>query len=221
MSLPAPQIDSRKADEIVRQTLELLKGYTADWQKFDPDKGASHALLNIFGRLSELVIERLNHVPDKNLLAFLDMIGASLLPPQPARVPLTFSLVQGSIVDGLIPAGTQVAAIQAQGETAPVIFETEDELVVTAAQLISLFVRHPEKDSYADNSFLINSITSKAVAAFDANTQLEHFFYLGHDTLFGYPGLAILCFLIAAAGGLWLVFNILWQDHKSKLYSRK
>jgi len=189
VSLPAPQIDSRKADEIVRQTLELLKGYTVDWQKFDPDKGASHALLNIFGRLSELVIERLNHVPDKNLLAFLDMIGASLLPPQPARVPLTFSLVQGSIVDGLIPAGTQVAAIQAQGETAPVIFETEDELVVTAVQLISLFVRHPEKDSYADNSFLINSITSKAVAAFNANTQLEHIFYLGHDTLFGYPGL--------------------------------
>lgn len=189
MSLPAPQIDSRKADEIVRQTLELLKVYTADWEQFDPDKGASHALLNIFGRLSELVIERLNHVPDKNLLAFLDMIGASLLPPQSARVPLTFSLVQGSIVDGLVSAGTRVAAIQAQGETAPVIFETEDELVVTAAQLNSLFVRHPEKDGYADNSFLINSVSSKAVAAFDADTQLEHIFYLGHDTLFSYPGL--------------------------------
>jgi MFS family permease len=24
-----------------------------------------------------------------------------------------------------------------------------------------------------------------------------------------------------AAGGLWLVFNILWQDHKSKLKSRR
>lgn len=189
MSLPAPQIDSRKADEIVRQTLELLKGYTADWDQFAPDKGASYALLNIFGRLSELVIERLNHVPDKNLLAFLDMIGASLLPPQSARVPLTFSLVQGSIVDGLVPAGTQVAAIQAQGETAPVIFETEDELVVTAAQLVSLFVRQPEKDSYADNSFLINSISANAVPAFDAGTLLEHIFYLGHDTLFSYPGL--------------------------------
>ncbi|HXI24694.1 MAG TPA: putative baseplate assembly protein [Pyrinomonadaceae bacterium] len=193
MSLPASQIDSRKADDIVRQTLELLNVYTAEWQqsdpKFDPDKGASHALLNIFGRLSELVIQRLNHVPDKNLLAFLDMIGASLLPPQSARVPLTFSLVLGSIVDGLVPAGTQVAAIQAQGEPAPVIFETEEELVVTAAQLIALFVRQPEKDSYADNSFLINSVSSKAVAAFDADTQLEHIFYLGHDTLFRYPGL--------------------------------
>lgn len=190
MSLPAPQIDSRKADEIVRQTLQLLKEvYTADWEKFDPDKGASHALVNIFGRLSELVIERLNQVPDKNLLAFLDMIGASLLPPQSARVPLTFSLVQGSIIDGLVPAGTQVAAVQAQGETAPVIFETEDELIVTAAQLISLFVRNPEKDSYADNSRLINTVSAQGVAAFDADTPLEHIFYLGHDTLFSYPGL--------------------------------
>ncbi len=38
--------------------------------------------------------------------------------------------------------------------------------------------------------------------------------------LFGYPGLAILCFLTAAAGGLCLVLNILWQDHKSKRKSR-
>jgi predicted phage baseplate assembly protein len=189
VSLPAPEIDPRKADEIVQQTLELLKGYTAEWDQFAPDKGASYALLNIFGRLSELVIERLNHVPDKNMLAFLDMIGASLLPPQSARVPLTFSLVQGSIVDGLVPAGTQVAAVQAQGETAPVIFETEDELVVTAAQLVSLFVRNPDKDSYADNSFLINSVSATAVPAFDAATALEHIFYLGHDTLFSYPDL--------------------------------
>jgi predicted unusual protein kinase regulating ubiquinone biosynthesis (AarF/ABC1/UbiB family) len=39
--------------------------------------------------------------------------------------------------------------------------------------------------------------------------------------IFGYPGLAIICFLIAAAGGAWLVASILWQDHKSKLKSRR
>jgi ubiquinone biosynthesis protein len=39
--------------------------------------------------------------------------------------------------------------------------------------------------------------------------------------IFGYPGVAILCFLVAAGGGLWLVFNILWQDHKSKMKSRR
>jgi len=34
--------------------------------------------------------------------------------------------------------------------------------------------------------------------------------------VFGYPGLAILCFLGAAAGGAGLVFNILWADHKHR-----
>ncbi|HEU5396979.1 MAG TPA: AarF/ABC1/UbiB kinase family protein, partial [Verrucomicrobiae bacterium] len=34
--------------------------------------------------------------------------------------------------------------------------------------------------------------------------------------LFGYPGLAILCFLAAAAGGVWLLLNIFLQDEKIK-----
>jgi ubiquinone biosynthesis protein len=34
--------------------------------------------------------------------------------------------------------------------------------------------------------------------------------------LLGYPGLAILCFLFAAAGGVALVANILWADHKHR-----
>ena len=38
--------------------------------------------------------------------------------------------------------------------------------------------------------------------------------------IFGYPGLAILCFLAAGAGALWLVLSILWQDHKSRRRSR-
>jgi len=34
--------------------------------------------------------------------------------------------------------------------------------------------------------------------------------------VFGYPGLAILCFLAAAAGGVWLLFTIFFQDEKIK-----
>jgi predicted unusual protein kinase regulating ubiquinone biosynthesis (AarF/ABC1/UbiB family) len=34
--------------------------------------------------------------------------------------------------------------------------------------------------------------------------------------IFGYPGLAILCFIAAAAGGVWLLLNILWNDHRSR-----
>jgi predicted unusual protein kinase regulating ubiquinone biosynthesis (AarF/ABC1/UbiB family) len=34
--------------------------------------------------------------------------------------------------------------------------------------------------------------------------------------IFGYPGLAILCFLAAAVGGFWLVFSIFVQDQKGR-----
>jgi predicted unusual protein kinase regulating ubiquinone biosynthesis (AarF/ABC1/UbiB family) len=34
--------------------------------------------------------------------------------------------------------------------------------------------------------------------------------------ILGYPGLAIVCFFFAAAGGVTLVFNILWSDHKHR-----
>jgi hypothetical protein len=34
--------------------------------------------------------------------------------------------------------------------------------------------------------------------------------------VFGYPGLAILCFLGAVAGGIWLLFSTFFQDEKIK-----
>jgi hypothetical protein len=34
--------------------------------------------------------------------------------------------------------------------------------------------------------------------------------------LFGYPGIAILCFLGAAAGGFWLVISIFVQDYRTR-----
>lgn len=34
--------------------------------------------------------------------------------------------------------------------------------------------------------------------------------------ILGYPGLAIICFLLAATGGFWLVINILVQDHRTR-----
>jgi ubiquinone biosynthesis protein len=35
-------------------------------------------------------------------------------------------------------------------------------------------------------------------------------------TLFGYPGLAIVLFLLAATGGFWFLMNVLWSDNKRR-----
>jgi ubiquinone biosynthesis protein len=37
-----------------------------------------------------------------------------------------------------------------------------------------------------------------------------------HFQLFGFPGLAILCFTAAATGGFWLVISIFVHDYRSR-----
>lgn len=145
--------------------------------------------MRIFAHLAKLVIDRLNKAPEKNLLSFLDLLGASLLPPQPARVPLTFTLPAGSADDATVPAGTQAAALPSVGETEPVIFETERALVVTVAELTSIFARDPRQDTYADHSAIVAAGSPSGVAVFRARTPIEHILYLGDDTLLAYSGL--------------------------------
>lgn len=197
MVKPTPKIDERTAADIAKQVQDLLKTYAPDWQEFELDpvtgdrkpKGISAALIGVFARFAEIIIQRLNQVPDKNFLAFLNLLGASRLPPQPARVPLTFFLTAGSTVDAIVPAGTQVAAPPAEGEKDSIIFETERELVVTAATLKSILVRTPEQDKYADYSKIDDLVTSSSVSLFEGDTQIEHILYLGHNTILGYPNL--------------------------------
>lgn len=188
-----PPIDPRTADAVAGQVRELLAAYAPDWYErhTDPATGQTRsdplgtALIGIFSRFAEIIVQRLNRVPDKNLLAFFDLLGEARLPPQPALVPLTFSLAPGSAADALVPVGTQVAAPPAEGEKDPVLFETERELVVTAAQLACLFVREPEHDRYADYSPWLSAPPASAIPLFDGDRLIEHVLYLADGTLFG------------------------------------
>src|SRR5262249_11661864 len=143
------------------------------------------ALIGVFSRFSELIIQRLNQVPQKNFLAYLDLLGASQLPPQPARVPLTFSLAKGTVVPAVGPAGTQAAAPPGPGEKDPIIFETERELVATPASLTTAFVRDPELDGYADLGDLIAGASPQGTALFRGNRLLDHVMYLAFGQILG------------------------------------
>jgi hypothetical protein len=195
MSTNAPKIDPRSAPDIVSRLVTLLEQYTSDpgysfatWKEYDPTTrepvGRSAALIRIFARFGEIVIERLNQVPEKNFLAYLNLLGAARQPPQPARVPLSFTLAAGSAVDASVPQGTQVAAPPAPGEKDPVVFETERPLVVTAARLDSLLTLDPEQDSYGDWSGYLAQ--GPAFPVFQGDRAFEHVLYLGDSLLLGY-----------------------------------
>jgi hypothetical protein len=199
---------------------DLLGQYAPAWKEelTDPKTGVvrqrdtlAGALIDIFGRLAEIIIQRVNQVPDKNFRAYMNLLGVSLLPPQPARVPLTFTLAAGSTSNAIVPAGTQIAAPPGAGESQPVIFETERELVVTAAQLSSLFVRSPEQDTYGDHSALVTSNSSSEALLFQGDTQVEHIFYFSQDKLLGSTGLSKLDLTLTLLQSLGDNAYVIWQ----------
>jgi hypothetical protein len=146
-----------RAGTLIDDALARLLAATPDLStvnvvKLTPPPDAGQALIGIFAHLAGLTISRLNQAPDKAFLAFLDLIGVRALPPQPARVPLTFSLAAGATVDAPVPAGTRVAATPAGGESDPPVFVTTSEIFLTGAALVAAFVRDPLRDAWSDLS---------------------------------------------------------------------
>ncbi|CAG1003522.1 hypothetical protein MYXO_03214 [Myxococcaceae bacterium] len=179
--MPPPLIDKRSFDELVARTEHFLQRYT-DWRPgANGEFGA--ALVRVFAHLTGVAIDRLNRMPDKNFLAFLDLIGVELLPPQPARVPLTFHLAAGSASEPRVPARTRVAATLAEGETEPCVFETERELGITRSGLVAVFTREPGQDRYGEHTGLALGQEDGAFPAFQGGFPDEHQLYLGHALL--------------------------------------
>ncbi len=187
MTVPVPKFDERGAKQIAAEVRALL---SVDDSKSD---GLDVALIQVFARFAELVIHRLNRAPEKNLLAFLDLLGVSQLPMQAARVPLTFSMAPGSAVCARVPAGTQVAAPPREGEQKPVIFETERELVVTPAKLDSLLMQFAARDQYKDlgTSLALPSVADAGVVELSAAGALliPHVLYVAVPVNALWPGL--------------------------------
>lgn len=196
MKQPTPKIDPRTAGDISRQVVEMLSqknesgSNNANFERFQPEEGTSGAVISIFARFAELITDRLNRVPEKNFLAFMDLLGASLMPPASARAPLTFSLAEAATGGAVVRAGTQVAAIAMKGEKEPAVFETEREFVATSSRLAAAFTRNPNGDSYADHSRLLpeSSEAGNADAIFGAAIPNEHSLYFAHDGIFNHPG---------------------------------
>jgi hypothetical protein len=112
------------------------------------------------------------------MLAFLDMLGASPEPSQAARVPLTFHLAGQHTGHVTVPALTQVAAALGKGEQQPVLFETERELVVTSAGLVTLAVKEGSADTFDDHSAILEQPAQEGVAMFHGTRLLDHHLYV-------------------------------------------
>ncbi|HEX8244244.1 MAG TPA: hypothetical protein VF541_12125, partial [Longimicrobium sp.] len=182
-----PVLDPRQAEDLVERLRRLAVGIPeapgfvfGEWAGRDD---AGMVLVRIFARMMELALERLNRVPQKNLLAFLDLVGVGLMPPAMARVPLTFTLARTAGAAGFLPRGTQVATVQSDNAPA-VVFETEDDMVVHASRLVAAWSVDPAGGRFGERTGTVTGGESAAFPAFGGERTIEHAFYLGGGALF-------------------------------------
>ncbi len=138
MPLPSPNLDDRTFQDLVREARSMIPRYCPEWTDHNlSDPGIT--LIELFAWMTETLLYRLNKVPDKNYIKFMELLGIKLAPPQPARVELTFRLSAPQPHPVTIPAGTEAATVRTETQEA-VVFTTDRDLVISPPTLAFAFV---------------------------------------------------------------------------------
>lgn len=113
---------------IVDEAKRKIKDYCPEWTDHNvSDPGV--ALIELFAWMTETLLYRVNQVPDRMLVKFLELIGMRLEPPKAARVPVTFYLTAPQSADVRIEAGTEVATLRTE-TSEPITFTTSADLII-------------------------------------------------------------------------------------------
>jgi len=168
--IPKSNLDDRTFDDIVAEAIRLIPRYCPEWTNHNPtDPGIT--LVELFAWMTEMVLYRLNQVPEKVYLSLLELMGLSLTPPQSARAVVRFFPVEGYKKPVQIKGGTQIAAIV--GNDDRYMFETERNISISSAKLAACISRNEEKwTDYCEGE------TLKKFKLFEASQSVEHVLYL-------------------------------------------
>jgi hypothetical protein len=210
MKLKTPKIDQRTFKDLLVQAKALAPFYTPEWRAGQQDE-PGQALLDLYLHLQEQVLSRLNRVPDKNFVVFLDMMGVKLLPAQSAQARVTFTLAQGATEHVPVPKGTLLSGEAADG-SGQVIFQTQKDLLVTPANLQSIFSFDAAEDNVYEHT-PADPKEPKPFVVFDGRNLQEHSLYLGHADLLNQkkPTKIDVEFLIANPANEGSDLNVVWE----------
>src|SRR6185436_20198818 len=95
--------------EVTGEVRARIRSFTPEWTNSRPTD-AGIALTQLFGEQMEPVLERLNQLPDKTFVEFLNLAGISPLPASPAAALLEFEVSDTAPQSVFISKGFQVGA---------------------------------------------------------------------------------------------------------------
>jgi predicted phage baseplate assembly protein len=185
MSLPEPNLDDlRFQQDLVDEARRRIVRYCPEWTDYNvSDPGIT--LIELFAWMTEKLIYRLNQVPAKNYIKFLDMVGVELTPASSARTELTFRLSIPFPISpddetvAIVPQGTEVATQRIEDEE-PIIFTTDERLVIRPIMLTQ--VRRDCREDDFNRNYLSRLGGAEVVYAFNRQQPQEgDTFYLGFE----------------------------------------
>jgi predicted phage baseplate assembly protein len=154
MALPVPNLDDRRFQDLVDDAKRLVQQRCPEWTDHNvSDPGVT--LIEAFAWMTDQLIYRLNRVPDRHYVKFLELIGVRLFPPAAARGEVTFWLSAAQPDAVRIAGGTQVATIRTETDDA-VVFTTLDDLPIVPVALAHVLTstdgkKHIDRTTEAGN----------------------------------------------------------------------
>jgi hypothetical protein len=147
--VPPPILDDRRWQDLVDEARGLIPKYAPQWTDHNPsDVGMT--LLELYAWMVEALIYRLNRVPERNYVAFLNLLGITRDPMTPARAFLVFTSAPALTV--AVPRGKQAQTLGTETE-APVVFETDEPVTVLPTNLkVALLVGKAGVNKYSQVS---------------------------------------------------------------------
>ena len=150
MPLFAPNLDDRTAQQLVNEAKRLIPHFCPEWTDHNvSDPGV--ALIELFAWMTEMLLYRVNQVPEKNYIKFLEMLGIKLEPPQAAVADVTFYLTaplqevkrKAPDVSFALKADWEIATARTETDPAVIFtlkenFTLQDPKCIAAASYVSL-----------------------------------------------------------------------------------
>jgi hypothetical protein len=144
VTLPVPNLDDRTFIDLVSDARDRIAQSCPTWTDLSVhDPGM--ALVEAFAYLTEVLIYRVNQLPEKAHIAFLNLLGVSRHPPAAAWAEVTFTRMNSTHTDPVaIPAGTRIAAARG-ADPQPAVFVTTEPTVLPAdASEVTVRAHHCE-----------------------------------------------------------------------------